>query len=330
MRAVRLTGPKRLDLVELPDPEPEPGEIVLRVAASGICGSDLSCYKTGVFSGSVLGHEFSGVVERSDADGFLPGTPVLVDPKMPCGECADCRGGSSYRCTQALTRGPGGMRDGGFAELVAVPASCLHPLPDGLRVEDGCLTEPLAVAIHGIERAGGVTPGQDVVVIGLGPIGLLAVAALRAKGAGTVTGVDPVAVRRHLAERLGAAATAERLSDAPNDASLVLECSGRADILQDAINLAAAGGRVGLLGVPIDNSSVTAMVWVVREVTVSGAIASSPDDFRASAELLVKEPGIAQIITRRVGLDGTAAAFEQLVQAPADGKVAVEPNRVAG
>jgi threonine dehydrogenase-like Zn-dependent dehydrogenase len=327
MRAVRLAGPKQLDLVELPDPEPAPGEVVLRVAAAGICGSDLSCYKTGVFAGSVLGHEFSGVVERSNADGFDTGRPVLVDPKMPCGECADCRSGSRYRCTQALTRGPGGMRDGGFAELVAVPADCLYPIPDGVKLEDACLTEPLAVAIHGIERAGGVMSGEDVVVIGLGPIGLLAVAALKAKGAGTITGVDPVEVRRRLASELGANATAQRIADAPSDASLVLECSGRAEVLQDAINLAAAGGRVGLLGVPIDNSTVTTMVWVVREVTVSGAIASSPDDFRASADLLAREPGISRIITRRVGLEDTAAAFEELVTAPADGKVVVEPNR---
>ncbi|MCI0345910.1 MAG: alcohol dehydrogenase catalytic domain-containing protein, partial [Chloroflexi bacterium] len=73
------------------------------MAAAGICGSDLSCYKTGVFAGSVLGHEFSG---------FVDGSPVVVDPKMPCGACADCRNGAAYRCVEALTRGPGGMRDG--------------------------------------------------------------------------------------------------------------------------------------------------------------------------------------------------------------------------
>lgn len=304
----------------------------MRVAAAGICGSDLSCYKTGVFSGSVLGHEFSGVVDRA-ADGveaFKTGDPVLVDPKVSCGVCDDCRSGAQYRCTQALTLGPGGARDGAFAERVVVPAHCLYPLPPSLRVEDGCLTEPLAVAIHGLERAGGVAPGEEVVVVGLGPIGLLTVAAARARGAGKITGVDPVEVRRGLATQLGAARVVERLEDLPQTATLVVECSGKADLLQQVTNTARAGGRVVLLGVPIAEASVTAMIWVVREVTVIGAIASSPADFVASAELLAREPGIASIITRRVSLDELPAAFEQLVTAPADGKVVVEPGRPVG
>ena len=328
MRAVRLTGPKQLDLIELPDPAPAPGEVVLRVAAAGVCGSDLSCYKTGVFSGSVLGHEFSGVVDRvgDDVTAFANGDPVLVDPKVPCGTCSDCTSGARYRCTNALTLGPGGARDGGFAELVAVPAHCLYAPPAGVRLQDGCLTEPLAVAIHGVERAGGITRGEEVVVVGLGPIGLLTVAAARARGAGRITGVDPVAVRRELATRLGADHVVQRLEDVPQTASLVVECSGKADLLQQVTNTAAAGGRVVLLGVPIQEASVTAMVWVVREVTVIGAIASSPDDFRASMDLLAREPSICAIITRRIGLDELPAAFEQLVTAPADGKVVVEPG----
>jgi L-iditol 2-dehydrogenase len=327
VRAVRLTGPRSLELLELPDPTAAQDEVVLRVAAAGICGSDLSCYKTGVFSGSVLGHEFSGIVESSNAAGFEPGMPVLVDPKVPCGACTDCLAGATYRCTAALTLGPGGTRDGGFAQFVSVPASCLYAPPDGLDLNDGCLTEPLAVAIHGIERAGGIVEGEDAVVVGLGPIGLLAVAALRARGAGRITGVDPVEVRRELATKLGADEVVSRVADAPSGASLVVECSGKADLLQDVTNLVAAGGRVVLLGVPIENSSVTTMVWVVREVSVVGSIASSPVDFTAAASLLAREPVIAEIITRRISLEELPDAFEQLVVSPADGKVVVEPSR---
>ena len=326
MRAVRLTGPRLLDLVDIPDPVPAAGEVVLRVTATGICGSDLSCYKTGVFSGSVLGHEFAGVVEGSGVEGFATGTPVLVDPKVPCGQCDDCRAGFAYRCTAALTLGPGGTRDGGFAELVSVPAHCLYPMPAGLRLEDGCLTEPLAVAIHGLERAR-AEPGEDVIVVGLGPIGLLAIAALRARGAGAITGVDPVEVRRTLATTLGADHVVSRIQDANAGAPLVLECTGRADLLQDATNLAAAGGRVLLLGVAVEQSTVTTMVWVVREVSVIGSIASSPEDFRASAGLLAHAPAIAQIITRRVALEELPKAFEELVVSPAEGKVVAEPSR---
>jgi threonine dehydrogenase-like Zn-dependent dehydrogenase len=326
VRAVRLTGPRLLDLVEIPDPVPADGEVVLRVTSTGICGSDLSCYKTGVFSGSVLGHEFAGVIEGPGVEGFATGTPVLVDPKVPCGQCHDCRAGFAYRCSAALTLGPGGTRDGGFAELVSVPAHCLYPMPAGLQLEDGCLTEPLAVAIHGLARAGAV-PGEDVIVVGLGPIGLLAIAALRARGGGQITGVDPVEVRRALASTLGADHVESRVEDAKAGAPLVLECTGRADLLQDATNLAAAGGRVVLLGVAVEQSTVTTMVWVVREVSVIGSIASSPEDFRASAELLARKPGIARIITRRVSLAELPAAFEELVVSPSEGKVVAEPSR---
>jgi threonine dehydrogenase-like Zn-dependent dehydrogenase len=329
VRAVRLAGPRRLELIESPDPHAGEGEAVLRVSACGICGSDLSCYKTGVYTGSVLGHEFAGVVETvgPGVSGFVPGRPVLVDPKVPCGRCADCRSGAEYRCAIGLTTGPGGMRDGALAEFVSVPVACLHPMPSGLRVEDACLVEPLAVAIHGVERAGGVTPGEDAVVVGLGPIGLLTVAALRAKGAGTVTGIDPVEVRRDLAEKLGADRVAQATTQAPSGVPLVFECTGRADILQETTNLAGAGGRVSLLGVPIAEASVMTLPWVAREISVFGSIASSTTDFIEAAELLAREPGIAAIITRRISLDEVPEAFETLVTSPADGKVVAEPNR---
>ncbi len=315
MRAVRLAGAKRLEVIELPDPEPGEGEVVLRVAAAGICGSDLSCYKTGVFSGSILGHEFSG---------FVDGEPVVVDPKMPCGACADCRSGASYRCVEALTRGPGGMRDGAFAELVSVPAFMVHGLPGGLDVADACLVEPLSVSIHGIERAGFVP--DNAVVVGLGPIGLLAVAALRAAGCSSVTGVDPVATRRSLATTLGAERVFGSIEDAPTGVPVVLECTGRPELLQQTTNLLAPGGVAVLLGVPMSEASVVPMVWVTREQSVVGSISSSPDDFRAAMELLASRPEIAGIITKRVALDALPQAFEVLIARPADGKVVVDPR----
>lgn len=314
MRAVRLAGAKRLEILELPDPEPGDGEVVIEVAAAGICGSDLSCYKTGVFSGSVLGHEFAG---------FLDGRAVVVDPKMPCGKCADCLSGNSYRCVEALTRGPGGLRDGAFAERVAVPASGVHALPEALDVSNACLVEPLSVAIHGIERAG--IPPERATVVGLGPIGLLTVAALRARGCEDVTGVDPVAVRRELASTLGAGAVYERIADAPPDVPLVLECTGRPEFLQETTNLLGPGGVAVLLGVPMAEATVTPLVWVTREQSVIGSISSSEMDFRAAIGLLAARPEIASIITKRVSLDELPLAFDELISKPADGKVAVEP-----
>ena len=324
MRAVRLAGAERLEVVELPDPIPADGEVLVRVAACGICGSDLSCYKTGVFSGSVLGHEFAGFV-ASATDGFAEGTPVVVDPKMPCGACADCRSGAGYRCAEGLARGMGGTRNGAYAELVAAPVHSVYRLPPGLGVEDACLVEPLSVAIHGVGKAG--PPAAEAVVVGLGPIGLLAVAALRAAGCATVTGVDPVEIRRTLASSLGATAVVHRVEDAPADVPLVLECSGRAEMVQASTNLLGSGGRAVLLGVPMTEATVVPMVWVTREQTVVGAISSSEEDFVEAIALLATRPEIAGIITRRVSLDELPSAFEDLIHQPADGKVVVDPTR---
>jgi (R,R)-butanediol dehydrogenase/meso-butanediol dehydrogenase/diacetyl reductase len=325
VRAVRLAEAGRLELVELPDPEPGPDEVVVRVAACGVCGSDLSCYKTGVFSGSVLGHELAGWVASAGpgAGAWRAGDAVVVDPKVPCGTCEDCRAGAAHRCPEALTRGPGGTRDGGFAELVAVPARCLHRLPGSVRVEDACLVEPLAVALHGLRRAGPLA--EQAVVVGCGPIGLLAVAALRAAGCPSVIGVDPVAVRGRLAEELGAERSVGTIDEAPRGVPLVLECSGRPEALADATNLLAAGGRAVLLGVPMAPATVVPMVWVTRELTVVGSIASTDEDFRDAIGLLERLPEIARIVTRRVGLEELPGVFDELLERPADGKVVAVP-----
>jgi threonine dehydrogenase-like Zn-dependent dehydrogenase len=142
-----------------------------------------------------------------------------------------------------------------------------------------------------------------------------------------VTGVDPVEVRRRLAQQLGADHVVPSVATAPSGVPLVFECAGRPELIQEATNLAAAGGRVALLGVPIGEATVMPLPWVAREISVVGSIASGADDFRAAAAMLAVDPGIARIITRRVSLDDVPDVFEELVTSPADGKIVVEPAR---
>lgn len=329
MRAVRLVAARRLELVDLPEPEPPEGEVVLRVAACGICGSDLSCYKTGVFSGAVLGHEFAGVVSSigPGVRGWSEGDAAAVDPTLPCGECEDCRAGAGYRCATGLGRGVGGGRDGGLAEYVAVPARALHRLPERMPVEHGSLTEPLSVAVHGVDRAA-VRPGEAVSVIGLGSIGLLTVVALRARGAGRIVGIDPVASRREMARSLGADETYEPGGEARAAAAgapVVAECSGRPEQIQEAANLCAPGGRVLLLGLALSEATLIPMVWITREINLVPAVSSSANDFDDAIGLLSDDPGIARVITKRIPLHQAPRAFEDLLS-PADGaKISVLP-----
>jgi threonine dehydrogenase-like Zn-dependent dehydrogenase len=330
MRAVRLLEAHRLELADIPAPEVQPGEVVLRVDGCGICGSDLTSFKVGLFTDAVPGHEIAGVIDSvgDGVSGWAAGEAAVVDPKIPCGACDDCRTGASYRCAMALTSGIGFARDGGFAELVAVPAALLHRPPTGLALEHAPLVEPLSVAIHGVDRAR-LHPGEPAVVIGLGPIGLLTVATLHARGIGPIIGVDPVEDRRALALELGAATVLSEIREvrshvAPTPA--VIECSGYAPLLHAAADLVAPGGRLVLVGVPFGETTVIPLMWVTREIEIIGSIASNAADFAASLGMLAADPGIARIATRRVALAQVPEVFEELITPSSGGKVIVDPR----
>ena len=314
----------------MPAPETMPGEVVIRVDGCGICGSDLTSYKVGLFTDTVPGHELAGVVDSvgDGVIGWAAGDTAVVDPKLPCGVCDDCRTGASYRCAMALTAGIGFARDGGFAEMVAVPAQLLYRLPAALALEHACLVEPLSVAIHAVERAR-IHPGDPVVVVGLGSIGLFTVATLHARGAGPIVGVDPVQDRRRLALDLGAATAVSELREvrgyvAPVPA--VIECSGYAPLLHAAADLVAPGGRLVLVGVPFGEATVIPLMWVTREIEIIGSIASSADDFAVSLEMLAADPGIARVATRRASLAQVPEVFEELITPSSGGKVVVDPR----
>ncbi|HEX9712722.1 MAG TPA: alcohol dehydrogenase catalytic domain-containing protein [Actinomycetota bacterium] len=328
MQAVRLIEARRLEQVDLPPPRRSEGEVVLRVEACGICGSDLSCYKHGIFAGAVLGHEIVGAIEASDDPSWPAGTRAVVDPKFPCGGCLECARGTSHRCIAALTQGVGQTRQGGFAEQLAVPTSHLYRVPDTLSFQTAALAEPLAVALHGLRLAG--THAGSAVVIGLGPIGLLAVAALRARNASPVIGVDPVRLRRDLALDLGADLACE-----PGDSriaevqpTVVVEASGHPAAIADAGNAAAPGARVVLLGIPIGEATIWPMTWITREITVIGSVAQEARDFAEALELLARVPAIGEMVTRTVGLAEVPDAFASLVAHPDAGKILVTPNDV--
>ena len=330
MRAVTLAGAHDLQPVELADPHALDGEVVVRVSGCGICGSDVSSYKVGLFSDIVPGHELAGVIESvgSGVDCWGVGDAAIIDPKTPCGMCDDCRSGARYRCAMSLTAGIGFGRNGGFAELVAAPAALLHRVPAGLRVDDACLVEPLSVAIHGVERAA-LQPGHTAVVVGLGPIGLFTVAVLRARGAGDIIAADPVADRRRLALDLGASNVCADVSEVRGtiaQALAVIECSGHPDVLHAAADLVAPGGRLVLVGVPFGRAQVAPLMWVTREIEIVGSIASSEADFVAAIDMLAGRPELAAVATRRVALSEVPGVFEELITPAAGGKVVVDPR----
>ncbi len=315
MRAVSLAEAHRLELVELDRPEPGPGELLVRVEACGLCGSDLSTYKLGLGSG-VLGHEIGGVVEElgDGVTGFATGDRVCLDPKIPCGACADCLSGHENRCIDTLTGQS--FRPGGYAEWLVAPARILAHIPDGVPTEVGALAEPLSVAVHAVGRTR-LRPGEPALVVGLGSIGMLTVIALRAAGAGPIFAIEPLEERRALGIELGverAVASAGAARTSLDRVPVVVEASGRPEAVQIAIDMADSGGRVAMAGIAVAEVPMVPVFLITRELELLGSICATRDEFMEAVSLLPAFPELAAIISTRLRLADLPGAFASLAE----------------
>lgn len=291
VRGVRSTehGPAVVDV-----DEPTGDGLLLEVVSSSICGTDLGFMAMGPLD-FTFGHEFAGTVD---------GVAYAVEPNTFCGTCDECRAGHTNRCTGEHVN-LGIFVDGGLADRVRVPESCLVTLPTGLDVADACLVEPGGVAWHGVRRAD-IAPGERVVVVGGGSIGLLAVAAARRMG----HQVDLEARHRHqveAGERLGAGTPS-------GEYDVVIEAAGSESGLARCGELVRPGGRVILLGVYHAHVPVPGTVTLVKEVSWIGAMAYERNDgvreVDEVAAMLASDPDIAAtLITHRFSLDAAPGAF---------------------
>ncbi|MCL6593775.1 MAG: zinc-dependent alcohol dehydrogenase family protein [Alicyclobacillus sp.] len=287
-----------MTLQEREPPRPGPQELLLRVRACGVCGTDLHLYHGQPGSAAVqwprvLGHELAGeVVAVGDAvQGWQSGDRVTVDPNLFCGHCRYCQGGRAHLCDHLQAVGV--TRDGGFAEFCAVPASNCYRLPNNLSFADGALLEPLGCCLHGLEQLQ-LAPGQSAVVLGAGFIGLLMAQLLRWHGLDPVWVSDPAPFKRALAASIPgvvavdprAVALAATVSQWPGGgADVVVECVGRAETMQQAVELAAKGGQVLLFGVAHPQALATFAPYRVfaRELTLRGSFINPHTHARAIA-----------------------------------------------
>lgn len=277
---------------------PPAGEgLRLRVLAAGICGTDVATVAAGG-SAVVPGHE---VVAQ---DGT--GTVYAVRPNLPCGACGDCAAGESQRCPESMARFLGVSLDGGFADEVVAPPSLLHPLPQGLAVEIGALSEPAAVALHAVRRLS-PEPGERVLVVGGGTIGLLAAAELVALG----HPVDVVA--RHAHQAALAAGLGARPRDkgelAASSYRWVLDSAGSQSAIDLSYEVGTPGARVvsvGALGWAVTTSGLA----LVKEIEVVPSVIYSEQDFTDAIAWLHEHAGLAApLVTHRFPLSEVAAAF---------------------
>jgi len=344
MRVGLITGRQRLELREFPTPEPARGKAVVEIAFCGICGTDVHAYAHGgPYTPAICGHEWAGTVSGCgpDASGVREGDRVGIGVPAACGACAPCRAGTASHCMRVLASmlglEPGAPPHGGFASAIAVDASRLYPLRRQIADREAALLEPATVVTHALRRTP-VRVGESVVVLGAGPIGLLALQVARSAGAGAVVVVEPEDSRADLARRLGAAdVLAPGIEDleerirkvcGPVGPDLVLECAGIASTIQRAVDLVRRGGRVGLLGLASAPATIQPGTWLAKEVTLTASLGYCREEFALTQELACDgRLRLAPLVTDVIGLDGLEPAVRRLMEPSGQVKILVDPSR---
>jgi len=334
-----------MELIDLPDPVPRRGEVLLEVKACSVCGSDLEgfhgIHPTMTYP-RVMGHEYSGVIAAvgEDVTGRAVGDRVVSVGRRACGECEACVAGRYEACTDR--RGPGFTGDGAYAEYLTVPADSCMTIPVELSFEEAAVAQPFSIAYHAVAGRAEVSAGDVVLIQGCGPIGLGAMMHAKARGA-VVVSSDPVAYRRVLAASLGADAVADPYADRVSEvvaslnhgapADIVIECVGSSqdDTIPEAVRCVRDGGLVVVVGsFAADRATVPIIDFKFNEKRMIGS-QSMPEGYGPTFELLVSERIVAKpLITHRFGLDGLSEALRLMdgkldgivkaIVAPSDGK----------
>lgn len=308
MRALRLFSARDLRLVEVAEPVPGPGEVLVRVEASGICGTDRHLF-LGEFPSRgpvTLGHEFSGIVAAVGAGVDLPiGTRVTCDPNAPCLTCAACLKGRVNLCSRNVATGI--HRDGGFAPFAVFPSNKAIALPADLNPLHGAFAEPLACTIHGMDMAA-LRPGERCLILGGGVIGLMALQLAHQAGAETLM-LTRSREKQELATRLGAKHIArnpaEALATWPDGADAVIECAGVAETVEAAPYLTATGGRIVILGVMPQGAKVQVEPFdlLFREIQLHFSFINPFTQARASEMIAFGSIDVAPLISRVISLE---------------------------
>ena len=322
MKAFTINAPRQMGVTALPPPAPASGEVLLRVAVIGYCGSDLNTYRglnPLVSYPRVPGHEIGAVIEWCGAEVPAPWTPgmsVTCSPYTNCGACSSCQKGRFNACKFNETFGV--QREGALTEFIAVPWRKLFHAP-GLDGQSYAMVEPLAVGFHAVDR-GRVQAGETVLVLGVGVIGLGAVAAAGlARGARVIASdvddrkldlarhagaTETINSRRQNLHETVAALTAGRGPD------VIIEAVGLAETFVAAVNEVCYAGRVVYIGYAKEPVSYETKYFLLKELDILGSRGSTPKDFQAVIELL--ESGrypVAKTVTRRVPFDEAASAM---------------------
>lgn len=296
MKAGVFYSKNDLRIEEIPKPSPKKNEVLIKVMACGICGTDVHIFKgdKGCFptpAGTVLGHEFAGVVEAvgEGVKAFNPGDRVCVDPNKLCNECYYCKSGIGHFCEAMI--GIGTSVNGGFAEYCTVPQSQVYRIADATTYEMAAMTEPVACCVHGIDMCN-ISCGDTVAIIGGGMIGMIMLQLARLSGAGKLIMIEPVAAKREIAKKLGADLTVDPVNENVKSVlacnhidriSTVIECVGKTATIEQAIDMAGKYSTVMMFGLTAPDDTITVKPFEIfqKEIVLKASFINSYTQKRA-------------------------------------------------
>lgn len=347
MRAGIVTGKGQFELIDVDDPAPGAGEVVVQIARCGICGSDVHAYQEGwPYSPSICGHEWTGTIVDSGpaAEGRPP--PKLIEDGLRvvgaqapgCGNCPECRGDIPQFCRVSASEysGKRASSSGGFAPFLTLAANRLIAVPDDVTDEQAALIEPASVAMHAIRRSR-LAVGDVACVVGCGPIGLMVIQAARLGGASHIVAVEPNPARHALARSLGADVTVapgDELRAAVNEltaglrADIAFDCAGIPQTLQQSVDMVRQGGSVCMVGVSGGVASIQPMRWMMKEVSVDTSILFTLDEMAICADLIAQGRIVTDgFVDGTVDLDALPATVDDLANRRREAiKLLVDPT----
>jgi len=329
MRAVVYKAPHRLSIEERERPVPGPGEALVQVTATGICGSDVHGYtgETGRRAlGMIMGHEFSGRLvdfgpDTDPPEGWYETAEYALNPVIACWECVYCLAGHNQQCVKRRLMGVTPDIIGSYADYVVLPVRNANPLGDGVSADWGALVEPLSVGFHAVGRSG-VGPGMQLVIIGAGPIGIAVLLAARRVGAGPVIVSEPHEGRRAIAAGYDAVtidpvneSLSERVREVtgPLGSGHVIDAVGSRRTLPDSLSVVAPEGTLVLLGMHEPLLEFNSYALSVPERQIAGSFCYSEEEFSSTARWVAQAPrDLEGYVGGEVGYDGIGERFATL------------------
>ena len=328
MKALVYTGPGRVEIQDVAKPTVGPGDVLLGIEVAAVCGSDIHGFlghSERRKPGLVLGHEAVGTIEEvhPSVAGWKAGQRVVVNPLITCGACTACLAGRQNLCAQWKVLGLD-RTQGTYAELVALPVSCLYPFPEGLSEQEAVLTEPLANVVHYFRISMTEVP-DSLAVLGAGPIGILTLVLAKLRGIARVVVVDTNEARLDVARRLGADAVVVSGREDPVEAvrrgsdggaEVVVETAGITATRRQAVGCCRRGGRLVFVGLGENESPLPWIEMIRDEKSVFTTFAYTPRDFVAALRIVASRQIDLRPWTETRPLEDGQAGFDKIAYDP--------------